>query len=38
MMCSNGDIYKKDLGPQTEAVVKAMTVFDPDTSWTRLGE
>lgn len=34
LISNNGNIYEKDLGPQTEAIVKAMTTFDPDTSWT----
>jgi len=33
MINSAGTILQKDLGPQTEAIVKAMTVFDPDSSW-----
>lgn len=27
-------VRQKDLGPDTDTIVKAMTVFDPDTSWT----
>lgn len=38
LMSSSGNIYQKDLGPQTESIVKAITAFDPDTSWTKLGE
>ncbi len=30
---SNGVIYEKDLGNDTEARVKAMKKFDPDSSW-----
>jgi len=33
VICSDSTIRQKDLGPQTEAIVKAMTVFDPDSSW-----
>jgi hypothetical protein len=29
-----GKVYQRDLGPDTEAKVAAMTVFDPDASWT----
>jgi hypothetical protein len=30
---SNGVVYEKDLGKNTEAIVKAMKKFDPDSSW-----
>ena len=30
---SNGVVYEKDLGNDTEARVKAMKKFDPDSSW-----
>jgi len=30
---SNGVVYEKDLGSDTEARVKAMKKFDPDSSW-----
>ena len=30
---SNGVVYEKDLGKNTESVVKAMKKFDPDSSW-----
>ena len=29
----DGDVYEKDLGPQTGALAKAMTKFNPDKSW-----
>jgi hypothetical protein len=28
-----GRVYEKDLGPNTEAIAKAMTKYDPDPSW-----
>jgi hypothetical protein len=31
-----GVVYQKDLGPDTEALAKAITKFDPDDSWTRV--
>lgn len=31
-----GQVYQKDLGPGTDALVQAMTVFDPDASWTKV--
>ena len=34
----NGVVYEKDLGKQTEEHVKAMTTYDPDSSWTRSEE
>jgi hypothetical protein len=30
---SNGVVYEKDLGKDTESIVKAMKKFDPDSSW-----
>src|SRR5262249_51205944 len=29
----DGVVYEKDLGPQTSALAKAMTRFNPDKSW-----
>jgi hypothetical protein len=31
----NGTVYQKDLGPKTEGIVKAMTLYNPDRSWGR---
>jgi hypothetical protein len=31
----NGVVYEKDLGPKTEALVKAMTLYNPDRTWKR---
>ena len=31
-----GAVYEKDLGPDTEAIVKTMTSFDPDRSWRKI--
>jgi hypothetical protein len=30
---SNGQVYEKDLGKNTESIVKTMKKFDPDSSW-----
>jgi hypothetical protein len=32
----DGDIYQKDLGPETAHTAAAMTTFDPDVSWARV--
>lgn len=32
----DGDVYQKDLGPETARVVTEMTTFDPDLSWSRV--
>lgn len=32
----DGDVYQKDLGPETGQTASKMTTFDPDLSWTRL--
>ena len=35
--CSHdGVVYEKNLGRETPAVAKAMTLFDPDTSWQKV--
>jgi hypothetical protein len=31
-----GEVFEKDLGPDTERIASAMTVFDPDSSWTQV--
>ncbi|WP_421567247.1 DUF2950 domain-containing protein [Stenotrophomonas sp. PD6] len=31
-----GQVYEKDLGPDTDAEARAMTLFDPDSSWTEV--
>jgi hypothetical protein len=31
----NGTVYQKDLGPKTEAIAKAMTLYNPDRTWKR---
>ena len=30
-----GAVHQKDLGPKTASLAKAMTRFDPDSSWAR---
>lgn len=32
----DGVVYEKDLGPDTAAIARAMTVFNPDSTWTRM--
>ena len=29
----DGVVYEKDLGPETEATVRAMTAYDPGEGW-----
>jgi hypothetical protein len=31
----DGKVYSKDLGPQTELVAEAVSLYDPDASWQR---
>jgi hypothetical protein len=31
----DGVVFQKDLGPDTEALAQAITLFDPDETWTR---
>ena len=33
MINQSGQIYEKDLGPETAAIASEVTVFDPDSSW-----
>jgi DUF2950 family protein len=32
----DGDVYQKDLGPETARIAANMTTFDPDLSWSRV--
>jgi hypothetical protein len=32
----DGDVYQKDLGPETAHIAAAMTTFDPDLTWSRV--
>lgn len=32
----DGDVYQKDLGPETGRIASEMTTFDPDLSWSRV--
>ena len=32
----DGVVYQKDLGPDTATIARAMSRFDPDSTWTRL--
>ena len=34
IVSSDGIVRQKDLGPNTDAAARAMTAYDPDTSWT----
>jgi hypothetical protein len=34
----HGRVLEKDLGPDGAEVVKSMTVFQPDATWTRVGD
>jgi hypothetical protein len=31
-----GQVYEKDLGPQTAELAHAMVVFNPDSSWKKV--
>jgi hypothetical protein len=33
MISHDGELFEKDLGPDSEQQAKAMTRFDPDSSW-----
>ncbi len=34
----DGTVYQKDLGESTEQIALAMKLFDPDSTWNRVGE
>ena len=36
MVSHDGVVYEKDLGPNTDAIARGMTRFDPDSSWQKL--
>jgi len=36
MVGPDGDVYQKDLGPNTAHAAAAITTFDPDLSWSRV--
>jgi hypothetical protein len=38
MINHSGVVYQKDLGPQTDEKVRAMQMFDPDSSWKTQGD
>ena len=33
-----GKVYQKNLGPKTASIAAAMTIYDPDTTWTPAGD
>lgn len=33
IICQDGMVFRKDLGPNTEKIVKAIKAFNPDSSW-----
>jgi len=35
MISHAGIVYQKDLGPDSDAIARAMTTFNPDPSWTK---
>ncbi len=32
----DGDVYQRDLGPETARIASKMTTFDPDLNWSRV--
>lgn len=38
MINQEGVVYQKDLGKDTATIAESMTVFDPDSTWTKVGE
>lgn len=35
VICQDGVVFRKDLGPNTQKIAKAMKSFNPDSSWKR---
>ncbi len=38
IVSQTGKIYQKDLGPKTSALAAAMTAYNPDATWHRVGD
>lgn len=38
MISHDGQVFEKDMGPESEKLAKAMTRFDPDSSWKEVPE
>jgi hypothetical protein len=38
MISHDGQVFEKDMGPGSEKVARAMTRFDPDSSWKEVPE
>ena len=36
LVSHHGQVYQKDLGPRTAEIVKAMTEYNPDSTWTEV--
>ena len=36
MVSQDGEVFEKDLGPNTRAIAQKIQSFDPDSSWTKL--
>jgi hypothetical protein len=37
IVAKDGVVYQKNLGAQTDSIAKAMRVYNPDSSWTKVG-
>jgi hypothetical protein len=35
IVAADGVVWQKDLGPRTDALARAMTTYNPDSTWTR---
>lgn len=38
IVANDGNVYQKNLGADTDAVARAMTRFDPDSTWTKVSQ
>lgn len=38
MVSHHGDVWERDLGPDTERVARGITAFDPGAGWSRVAE
>ena len=38
MVSHDGEVFEKDLGPESDTVAKSMAAFDPDSSWKEVDE
>ena len=36
LVSHDGQVYERDLGPDTDALARGLTTFDPDANWQKV--